>query len=264
MKINVGIAQTSNSLDIEKNFQTIKALLSRFENSGADVVLFPECSLSGFSAKMKECTSDLLKPYLENIQQWTNRSGIEVILPTAVAKNGLVYNSGWWFKQDKAHQFYKLGLTDSEKNFFSLPQQPTSKVFEVKGFRFALLICYEMEHEPWTYFQPDDADAILWPGYWGWDLQSRWEAEKNPGEENRIFSNANHWKLPILQSNFAFNDIDGHKGAGPQGLSFIIDADNKLVERGCHKELGGLLITLNKNAKETTIVGCIPLLEQNV
>jgi len=259
MTLNVGIAQTPNSLDVERNFQSIKSLLPRFEEAGVDVVLFPECSLSGFSAKMKECTADLLKPYLEDIQSWTKKTSIEVVLPTALAKNGSVYNSGWWFKQHEANQFYKLGLTDSEKKFFSIPDESYSKVFEVKGFRFALLICYEIEHAPWTYFQPNEVDAILWPGYWGWDLESKWEAEKAPGKVNPIFSNVNCWKVPVLQSNFAFNDLEGHSGAGPEGLSFIIDAKNRLLERGAHQRVGGLLVTLEKKDGETLIRKCVSL-----
>jgi predicted amidohydrolase len=261
MTLNVGIAQTSNSLDIDRNFQSIMSLLPRFESAGVDVVLFPECSLSGFSAKMKECTSELLKPYLEEVQSWVKRTSIEVVLPSAVVQNGSVYNSGWWFNKKGAKQFYKLGLTESEKKFFSLPTEPNSKVFEVKGFQFALLICFEVEHEPWIYFKPNEVDAVLWPGYWGWNSDSKWEAEKEPGKVNPTFSNVNSWRVPVLQSNFAFNDLDGHKGAGPEGLSFIIDANNRLQARGPHRQIGGVLVKLEKRDGETLIKNCVSLFD---
>lgn len=261
MSINVGLAQTPNSLDLEKNFRSIKSLLHRFEQKNVDLILFPECSLSGFSAKMRECTLDLLHPYLERIHNWTKRTGIEVVLPTAVVQNGLIYNSGWWFNQVEARQFYKLGLTESEKKFFSIPETLQKKVFETKGFRFALLICYEAEHAPWSYFQPNEVDAILWPGYWGWDTESKWESEHSSGKSNPIFSNVNQWKSPVLQSNFAFNDLEGHASAGPEGLSFVVDATNKLVLRGPHKQTGGIVVTMTKDEGQVAITQCEVLSE---
>lgn len=256
MKITVGIAQTPNSLDLEKNFNSILSLLSRFEQKDVELIVFPECSLSGFSAKMKECTLDTLKPYYEKIHHWVRETGIEVLLPTAIVCDGKIYNSGWWFKGNEVLSFYKTGLTDSEKNFFSIPEVNHPKIIATKGFNFAILICFEAEHSPWTYFQPGEADAILWPGYWGWKLDSSWSAEKEPGKPNRIFSNVNQWKLPVLQANFAYNDLEGHKGAGPEGLSFIIDSNNNLVWRGRHKMVDGLLMTLTKADGVTTISEC--------
>ncbi len=256
MIIKIGLAQTANTLDIDKNFKSIMLLLNRFEKCEAHLILFPECSLSGFSAKMRECTLDKLQPFLDEIHNWTKRTGIEVILPTAVVKNSLVYNSGWWFSMNEARQFYKLGLTDSEKKFFSIPKIPGPKVFEIKGFRFSVLICYEVENAPWTYFQPYEVDAILWPGYWGWDLESKWEPEHSTGKPNPIFSNVANWKSPLLQSNFAFNDLEGHTSAGPEGLSYIIDASNKLIWRGPHKKVGGTLVTLEKTDGSVSVINC--------
>ena len=260
MKINVGIAQIPNSADLEKNFSSIMTLLERFKAADVDLVLFPECSLSGFTAKMKECNLALIKPYLDQIRAWANQSGIDVVLPTAVAEHGRVYNCGYWFKAGGSNAFYKIGLTESEKKFFSQPEIQSPKVFETKGFRFAVLICFEAQHEPWAYFKNGEVDAILWPGYWGWTPEDQWGSEKEPGKPNLIYSNLAHWRLPILQANFAMNDLEGHSGAGPEGLSFVIGPDNLLIGRGPHKQSGGLVVALQKDASVTTISKCIPLM----
>ncbi len=39
--------------------------LTHFEEKEIDLILFPECSLSGFSSKIKDCTIDLITPYLD-------------------------------------------------------------------------------------------------------------------------------------------------------------------------------------------------------
>ena len=200
-----------------------------------------------------------MSPYLAKIQNWVNQSGIEVVLPTAVAEEEKVFNSGYWFTHNGRERFYKTGLTDSEKQFFSVPENPGSKIFQTKGYKLAVLICYEMEHEAWTYFQPGQADVLLWPGYWGWTIEDTWGSTKNQDKPNTIFSNMSEWKMPILQSNFAYNDLNGHKGAGPEGLSFVINEKNKLIYKGSHLKAEGFIVQMNKVNGKTIVLKCSDL-----
>lgn len=252
----VGIAQIPNSDDISKNFENIYGLLEKFERTDVDVILFPECSLSGFTSKMRDCTEEILTPYIVKIQNWVKQTGIEVVLPTAIVENEKIFNSGYWFKENEHQRFYKAGLTDSEKKFFSLPLGSSSKVFQVKNYNLVVLICFEIEHAPWTYFESGSADAILWPGYWGWTVEDKWAEEKQQGKLNHVFINMASWQMPILQSNFAYNDLDGHKGAGPEGLSFVIDQDNKHIFKGPHLEKNGFIVSLYKINNRTAITNC--------
>lgn len=257
--ISIGIAQTPNTADVEKNFNSIMELLSRFKNANVDLVLFPECSLSGFTAKMRDCSRSVLRPYLDAIQNWTNQTNIEVILPTAFHEDNKVYNSGFWFKVGGVSTFYKIGLTESEKKFFSVPTNDNKKVFEIKDFKFVILVCFEAQHEPWLYFKNGDADAILWPGYWGWTFEDKWEENISSDKPNLIYQNMTNWKIPLLQSNFAFNDIDGHIGAGPEGLSLIVSHDNKPYYRGPHLKSDGFIVNLSKISGKAIVTNCIEL-----
>lgn len=253
MKIKVGIAQIQNSTDIEQNFSQIMSLLLSFENTGVSLILFPECSLSGFTTKMKECSKETLTPYLNAIKNWSEKKNINVVLPTAFVDKGSVYNSGFWIKGNEHIEFYKLGLTESEKKFFSTPNQCTRKVFSVNDFNFAVLLCFEAEHEPWSYFKKGEADAILWPGYWGWTPNEKWTDHRDSERSNPIFKNMTSWKVPLLQSNFASNDLEGHVGAGPEGLSFVVGHDNQLILRGPHLQIGGLVAELSKESGHTQV-----------
>lgn len=253
--INVGIAQIPNSPDIQKNYSAIASLLNRFEKTDADLVVFPECSLSGFTSRMKDSSESTLFPYLELIQSWVTKTGIEVVLPTAISENEKVFNSGFWIKPTSRQKFYKTGLTESERKFFSIPQEPTSKVFSMKGYSFGLLVCFEAEHSPWSFFEKNQVDAILWPAYWGWSVDEIWGPHKGSQKVNPIFNNMAAWKIPLLQANFSMNDLGGSTGAGPEGLSFIIDADNQLVHRGPHLRSDGFLVKLLKDDQGTRILG---------
>lgn len=243
--ISVGIAQIPNSTDLAQNYAAIKKHLDLFAKTEVSLILFPECSLSGFSSKMRECTRPALQNFLDDIQQWSLSTGIDVVLPTAFVEEDKVFNSGFWFKGAECQQFFKLGLTDSEKKFFATPTH-TQKTFEVKDYKFAVLICYEAEHEAWTYFSKDSVDAILWPGYWGWTLNEEWEANRSPEKINPIFQNMLSWQRPLLQANFSVNDLEGHKTAGPEGLSYIINSDNTRLHRGPHLQSDGFIVHLDR------------------
>lgn len=250
--ISVGIAQIANSTNLAQNFAAIQKHLDTFAQTEVSLILFPECSLSGFTAKMRECTRPVLQNFLDDIQKWTTKTGIDVVLPTALVEDDKVFNSGFWFKGNECQQFFKVGLTESEKKFFATPSH-TQKVFEVKGYKFAVLICYEAEHEPWAYFEKDSVDAILWPGYWGWTLDEEWNSHRSPEKINPIFRNMKLWQRPLLQANFSKNDLEGHKTAGPEGLSHIINSDNTRLHRGPHLQDQGFIVKLEKQNGLTTI-----------
>ncbi len=198
----MGVAQTVNSTEVEKNFHSILFFLKKFESAGVNLVLFPECCLSGFSSHMSRFTIEMVKPYLDQVIAWSEQTGIKVVLPTAYVENGKVFNSGFWIDGSEITSFYKSSLTESENKFFSCPQPPPSKIFRSDDFRFAILICFEAEVPPWTHFQAGQVDAVLWPGYWGWTPECAWAEEKEFGVKNRIYENVKIWRTPLLQANF--------------------------------------------------------------
>lgn len=259
--ISIGVAQIANSLEVEKNFQSIRGFLNRFKSEQVDLVVFPECSLSGFSAKMKECTANTLRPYLDQIQKWSADSGVQVILPTAFVDEQKIYNSGFLFKENSRQQFYKLGLTDSEKKFFSIPEIENQKVFELNGLKYALLICKEAQQDPWQYMPSEQIDFIIWPSYWGWTKECKWQAETDE-KKNLVFENSLIWKAPVIQANFAFNDLGANTGAGPEGLSIVVNADNKLIFQASHLQECGFVIKLEKQSNRTDILSCRKLKTQ--
>lgn len=229
--IKLGITQIKSSTDIDENMNSIMQALAHFESSDVDLVFFPECSLSGFSGKIKECTLELLNPYLDRVEQWARQHQKHVVLPTAIVEGDKIYNSGFIFKPESKQRFYKTGLTESEVKFFSLPEAPANKIFNIKGYNLALIICYEAELGPWKYFAQGEADIILWPGYWGWNEGDSWGELKNETEPNLIYQNNKSWKLPIIQANFAFNDLSDYRASGPHGMSMFVNSDNSLA--GC-------------------------------
>lgn len=244
--LKVGVAQIPNSVSLEENYTAISNFLTRFEQTAVDLVLFPECSLSGFSAKITECSMDRLTPFLDSIAQWSKKTRTHVVLPTAISEYGKVFNSGFWFTGREIKRFQKLGLTESEKKFFSVSADNTEKVFEVNGYKCALLICMEAQQAHNTHFEAGAAHFILWPGYWGWTNQDKWSGESREGKPNLIFENMSSWRIPLIQSNFAYNDLQDERRSGPEGLSVVVDENNVLRYQGGHKKEMGFVVTLEQ------------------
>lgn len=235
--INVGIGQIDNTTSFDVNMSNIMSCLERFSRTKANLIVFPECSLSGFSANIQEATEQALAPFLERIHEWSLQYEKAVILPTAYKVENEIYNSGFFFNKKSREQFYKVGLTESEKNFFSTPPNYKKQIFEVNGQKFIPLICLEAELEPNLYFEKAKVDFIIWPGYWGWDIEDKWK-------NNKVYQNNKIWGRPILQANFAKNDLEDKRTSGPHGLSAIINSDNTVSFQGAYERQECILISL--------------------
>jgi predicted amidohydrolase len=134
---------------------------------------------------------------------------------------------------------YKIGLTESEKNFFSLPDKINNKVFNYQNKKIAILICFEAQQAPFKFFKEGEVDLILWPGY----IHSG--EDKSWGDcENQVFTNMKSWKVPLVQANFSHNDETIKSPSGPDGHSIILQKDNKLFKRGKFKEDDFLSVNL--------------------
>lgn len=253
---SIAIAQTRNSINIRENFQSIANALKKIADKNINLILFPECALSGFSAKMKNCTEDFLSEYLDEVQSWVNHNGTHVLLPTAVTKENKIYNSVYWFQPGLKKQFYKTGLTPSEKNFFSVPEQTPKKIIQVGDIKCAILICREAQDKPWDHFKKGEADLILWPGYWGWVKEDLWTPVLSTGEENTTLENMKTWQMPLIQANFALNDLKDFKGPSPIGKSVVVDSSNQLLFQGAYHEEQIFIVDLKKEKNSVDIVNC--------
>jgi predicted amidohydrolase len=230
--VKIASIQIPNSLSVEENFIHILNSLQTAILKECELIVFPECSLSGFTSEMKKCSMDFLKPYLDQIREISLKKNITIILPSANVENSKTYNAIFIFDSNQMTIQYKVGLTESEKKFFSIPEIKHSKIFTTKGIRIGILICFEAQQSPFSFIKEGDVDLILWPGY----ISSGTKKDWNAVEKNEVYENMTHWKVPLIQSNFSFNHSSIGKDRGPDGHSIILDKNNNLVQRGKYKE----------------------------
>ncbi len=224
--------QIPNSLSVEENFNYIINALNNAVENRCDLIVFPECSFSGFTAEMKKCSMEFLKPFLDQVREISFKYDITVVLPSAYVEELKIYNAVFIFDSNQMSIQYKIGLTESEKKFFSTPEKNYSKIFTTKGVRIGVLICFEAQMSPDSFIKEGEVDLILWPGYISSGEKKEWDAV----ERNEVYQNMVYWKVPLVQSNFSFNDLSIGKDRGPDGHSIVLDKNNNLVQRGKYRE----------------------------
>ena len=230
--MKIASVQIPNSLKVEDNFDNILSSLKSAVDAGCELVVFPECSLSGFTSEMKKCSMNFLKPFLDQIREISFQQNMTVVLPSAYVEGEKVYNAVFIFDSNEVTIQYKIGLTESEQRFFSIPENKHSKIFIAKGIRIAILVCFEAQMDPYSFIKEGECDLILWPGYISSGEKKGWDNL----EKNEVYQNMTYWKVPLVQSNFSFNDLSIGKDRGPDGHSIVLNKNNNLLQRGKYQE----------------------------
>lgn len=83
--MKIAAIQISNDVKISTNAEDILHLISQAKDLGADLIAFPECALTGFSAKVKEIPTDAILSGLKKIHEASIRLDIGVLIPTVQA-----------------------------------------------------------------------------------------------------------------------------------------------------------------------------------
>lgn len=140
--MKAGIAQTRPiTADISGNIQRHKALIARAVSSGADILIFPELSLTGYEPTLAHTLAvDPDDKRLDIFQQVsdTHRLIIGAGIPTRNGEDTCI--SMAIFQPGKPRQLYsKKYLHADEEPFFVSGQHGPNRIGEI-----ALAICYEI------------------------------------------------------------------------------------------------------------------------
>jgi predicted amidohydrolase len=167
MECRLVIAQTNPRLgDLSANLEDHLGRIDEAIGRGADLILFPELSLTGYFVKdqvaelAQELDAPLLKPLLERSRR------ISIVLGLIErGADGLLYNSLAFLEQDRVlgvHRKVHLvsyGLFDEARDFAA---GDSFRVIESRHGRFGPLICEDIWHMPSAYAHfLNDADALL-------------------------------------------------------------------------------------------------------
>lgn len=129
--------------DIQANIDNHKKLIDLAASAGAELIVFPELSLTGYEPKLAGqlaiCPNE---KKLDDFQKISNNKNITIALGAPVKSNSGIYISMIIFQPDKPRQTYsKQYLHQDEYPYFVKGQQPF--FLTLNHHTIAPAICYE-------------------------------------------------------------------------------------------------------------------------
>ena len=167
MKFVIALAQIDNVLgDLARNIKKHVEFIRRARDGGADLVVFPELSLSGYS--IKDDNWDVaIRPTDEKILSEILKESrdISVILGTAEESQEFgIYNSAFFFEKGSAASVHRKNYPPTygmfeELRYFSPGKSVRS--FDSMLGRLGVLICEDLWHVSLPYILAQDGAQVI-------------------------------------------------------------------------------------------------------
>ena len=141
--MKVGVAQTRPATgDIGRNIQQHKTMIARAIASGADILIFPELSLTGYEPSLAHSLAvDPDDKRLDEFQQISDKHILTIGAGIPTRSEEGIYISMILFQPGQPRQVYsKRYLHADEKPFFIEGKNASNRI----GGDIALAICYEI------------------------------------------------------------------------------------------------------------------------
>ncbi len=243
MKFNVAIAQIDSRIgDIDANLKTHLSWITQARQRGAQLVVFPELSLTGYT--LRDLTWDVgLNPFsdprLEPLRE-ASRSISIVLGFVETADNHGFYNSAMLLEDGLIRHIHRkiypptYGMFE-EGRYFSKGSEVAA--FESKLGRFGILICEDLWHLSLPYLLAlDGAEVIIAP------TASPSRLGAGPGDIGSATVNQEHHRVyaRLLSSYIVFSNRVGYEdGVNFWGGSSVTNPSGVTISSGplFHEEL---------------------------
>ena len=165
--MRISAYQFAVTSDIDKNYETVVKAVQKAKEKAIELVVFPECALTGYPPKSMASSSNVnfakVEECCNKLQSLCNEAGVAFILGTIAKENGNIYNRAVFFKPEAMPVTYdKRALWGWDRDNFAQGEQ--SGVIDYKGFRIGIRICFEIRFPEYfreLYREKTDIDVIL-------------------------------------------------------------------------------------------------------
>ncbi|HDY7536869.1 TPA: carbon-nitrogen hydrolase family protein [Vibrio vulnificus] len=186
---------------IDENISMIRTKILDSVLMGADMVFFPELSLTGFHKNIPNYQNFDYSDYISDIKRISSDKNIIVGIGLPILNDGKVYNSYLIIDGDNVYRWDKIGLTDSEYKYFTSGKN--KPIVTLRGIDTSVVFCREVDDYE-DLFLVDNVDLILWPSYIGTS-----DRENTTGYTNQYNISKNSLKVAemysstLIQSNWS-------------------------------------------------------------
>lgn len=180
-RLKVALVQTQIAwLAPEQNMQDLQKVLTE-QIDNADLIVLPETFATGFAFDQQGVGEVEQGPIFAWMQRMAKITNSVLVGSVAVNCQGKNANRMYWVKADGSFEYYdKRHLFRMGNEHHHVVAGNERKVFEINGFRFLPLVCYDLRFPVWSRNQ-NDYDVMVnvanWPGVrrkpWDILLQAR-------------------------------------------------------------------------------------------
>ena len=144
--MKIAAYQFAVSGNTDNNMSFIRAAVSQAADVKSDLIVFPECALSGYPSRDIKRSDDVdtesVNKAICELQVMSDSYNIRILIGT-VAFDGDYYNRAYLFTPFKPVCFYdKRALYGFDEENFKTGSE--TGVFDIDGFRIGVRICYEI------------------------------------------------------------------------------------------------------------------------
>ena len=233
--MKVAVCQMATSLDVSVNAATIGAAIEAAKREDADLLVLPECALSGYLPP-RGLDFAALEHAEEEVAERASRAGIYLALGTTRRRDDAWLNTAVLYSPsgDVVATYDKTHLTPADRPVFepgdALP------VFAMGEWTAALQICFDMRYpENWRILRRKGAELVM-------HLSN---ASRNAA-----------WKVPVLEGTIrtraAENGmfvVSANDARAPQMMvSAICDPDGRDLARAPENEEAMLFAKLDRSS----------------
>ena len=226
--IKIQIAQFNAIVgDIRINTLKMLNLIDEATNSGAHLIVFPEMSLTGYSAEDLLFRDGFMSQVEEQVDYLCNSipNSITVLFGAPSRKNDLLFNSAFCIQNQRiSHIYHKQELPNygvfDEKRYFSSGNQ--SFVFECQKTKIGVLICEDQWVDgPINKLCQLDVDIVI-------SLNaSPFQTEKHRDRLKICKNYASEFDISYIYVNM----VGGQDEVVFDGNSFVLDSEGTIVQQ---------------------------------
>ena len=188
--MKIAAYQFAVTSDIDKNFEIVLKAVRAAEGKGIELVIFPECALTGYPPLDMESSLDVdfskVKECCNKLQSLCDETGVAFILGTIAKENDKIYNRAIFFRPESEQLTYdKRALWGWDRDNFSCKTDSntndsnngeccsnirkkteilTPGIVDYKGFRIGIRICFEIRFPEYfreLYRKQTDINVVL-------------------------------------------------------------------------------------------------------
>ena len=226
--MKIAIAQINTTVgDINGNFDKIISNISKAKNEKADLVVFPELTLTGYPPRDLLIKKSFIKKNIEVVNELVEHTkDIAIIIGFVDEKDGELFNAAAIISNQKLiGTYHKIHLPNydvfDEKRYFTSGN--STDIYELNGVKLGITICEDIwiDNGPATDLKKKGAELII-------NISaSPFHAGKEIIRLNVIAKQAKVNNIPIIYCNL----IGGQDDLIFDGRSYILNNKGELVQQ---------------------------------